>query len=71
MTNKSARSKEPNAIQRWYRETAGELRRVSWPTREEAIHLTWIVIIVMFASAAFLGTLDGLFERFFLTFLGG
>lgn len=71
MTNKSARSKEPNAIQRWYRETAGELRRVSWPTREEALHLTWIVIIVMFASGALLGTLDGLFERFFLTFLGG
>jgi preprotein translocase subunit SecE len=43
----------------------GELRKVSWPTRREAISLTWIVVIVMAVMAGFLGTLDFLFFRFF------
>ncbi len=49
-----------NAIVRFYRETVGELRRVSWPTREEAIHLTIIVLIVLVFMAAVLGTVDWL-----------
>lgn len=47
-----------NAIVRFYRETVGELRKVSWPTREEAIHLTIIVLIVLAFMAIVLGTVD-------------
>jgi preprotein translocase subunit SecE len=50
--------KKENAIVRFYRETIGELRKVSWPTREEAINLTTIVIIVLVVMAVFLGTVD-------------
>ncbi len=71
MSMKPMRVREPNAVQRWWRETQGELRRVSWPTRTEAINLTRIVIIVMIISAAFLGGLDILFENAFLRLLGG
>lgn len=63
-------TKEPNRLQRWFRETSSELRRVSWPTRAEAISLTRIVIIVMIISAIILGGLDGLFETFFINWLG-
>jgi len=62
--------REPNTIQRLWRETSGELRKVSWPTRKEAVSLTWIVLIVMAIMAAILGGLDWAFFRFFAWLLG-
>jgi preprotein translocase subunit SecE len=62
--------REPNRIQRWFRETVSELRRVSWPTPAEAVSLTRIVIIVMIISAIILGGLDALFERLLVGLLG-
>ncbi len=53
---------QPNAIQRFWRETVGELRKVSWPTTQEAYNLTKIVLIVLVAMAAFLGLLDSGFS---------
>jgi preprotein translocase subunit SecE len=50
--------KRENSIQRFFRETIGELRRVSWPTWPEARRLTIIVIIVLVAMALFLGLVD-------------
>ena len=50
--------KKDNAIVRFYRETVGELRKVSWPTRAEAMNLTAIVLVVLVGMAIFLGTLD-------------
>ncbi len=52
------RSKKPNAIQSFFRETMGELRKVSWPTWPEARQLTWIVLVVMIAMGAILGVTD-------------
>ncbi len=52
------KTNQPNAIARFYRETVGELRKVSWPTREEALNLTGIVLIVLIAMAALLGLVD-------------
>ncbi len=62
---KQAASKQPRGLRRFYRDTMGELRKVSWPTRREAISLTYIVVIVMAVMAIFLGGLDFLFFRFF------
>ena len=58
-------TKQPTGLRRWYRDTMGELRKVSWPTRREAISLTYVVVIVMVAMALFLGGLDLAFFRFF------
>jgi preprotein translocase subunit SecE len=55
--------KQPNAIARWYRETVGELRKVSWPSTQDTWRLTRIVLIVMFAMSAVLGILDFLFSK--------
>ena len=55
--------KKQNAIQRYVRETAGELRKVSWPSREEAMNLTVIVIITMIAMGAFLSLVSGVSSR--------
>lgn len=45
---------------RFYRETVGELRKVSWPTRQEAWHLTRIVLVVLVLMAIYLGSLDAI-----------
>jgi preprotein translocase subunit SecE len=52
------RAKKQNAIRRYFNETAGELRKVSWPTWPEARQLTILVIVVMVAIGAFLGLVD-------------
>jgi len=54
-----AKGKKSNPIQSYFRETAGELRKVSWPTRREALQLTGLVIIVMLVVGAILGLTDG------------
>ncbi len=70
MPQKRSRRKQQNAIQRYLRETVGELRKVSWPTREEAINLTRIVLLVIAFMAIVLGSLDVLFTRLFAILLG-
>ena len=52
------KAKKQNGIQRYFSETVGELRKVSWPTRQEAVQLTIIVLIVMVFMGAFLGLVD-------------
>jgi preprotein translocase subunit SecE len=55
--------KSVNFFVRWWRETVGELRKVSWPTPQEAWQLTKVVVIVMAVMSALLGLLDFLFSR--------
>jgi len=69
-SKKSTPTKLPGGIRRFYRETVGELRKVTWPTRQEAINLTIIVIVVTFGMSAFLGIVDFLFSRLFALILG-
>ena len=57
--------KEPNAIVRYYRETVGELKKVVWPTRQEAFQLTAIVLGVIVTMALLLGGFDYLFTELF------
>jgi preprotein translocase SecE subunit len=53
------KSKKPNVIQTFFRETYGELSKVNWPTWPEAWQLTKIVLAVMFAMGVLLGLTDG------------
>ena len=62
--------KKPNKIQKWWRETIGELRKVTWPTKEEALKMTKIVIVVVLATALFLGVIDFIFSRLVGLLLG-
>ena len=69
-SDKRVARKQPNALQRFIRETTGELRKVNWPTRTEAKNLTWIVIAVMFIMGAILGSLDYAFTKLFALIFG-
>lgn len=55
-------------LQRFWRETVGELRKVTWPTPPEAWKMTRIVLAVMIAMSLVLGVLDFAFSRF-ITFI--
>ena len=63
VAGKDEKSKRENRIQRFFRETIGELRRVSWPTWPEARRLTIIVVVVLIIMALFLWTVDISVER--------
>ncbi|MHB1134484.1 MAG: preprotein translocase subunit SecE [Chloroflexota bacterium] len=50
---------------RFVRDTRSELKKVVWPTREETINLTIIVIAVSVAMGVLLGGVDYLFKSLF------
>jgi len=58
LAGRDDRPRRENAVQRFFRETIGELRKVSWPTRQEAVNMTIIVIIVMTVVSLFLWFID-------------
>lgn len=57
------KSGDVNPVVRYIRETRGELRKVTWPTRQESQRLTAIVLGVTAAMAVFLGLLDFIFSN--------
>lgn len=59
-----------NAIVEYLRETWFELKKVSWPTRPEAINLTVIVILATTALAIILSVMDFVFAQAFGLILG-
>lgn len=70
MAAKKKTGKKQNGIQRFVRETMGELRKVSWPSREEAWHLTLVVIATMIVVGAFLSLVSGVSSRLMNLVLG-
>jgi preprotein translocase subunit SecE len=69
VTDKKIVHQQPSTLKRLYTETVGELRKVNWPTRQEAINLTGIVLLVIIAMSALLGLLDIVFAEFFALLL--
>lgn len=49
-------------ITQFLREARVELKRVNWPTRQETIRMTLVVVGVSAAVALFLGGLDYVFS---------
>jgi len=50
-----------NVVTRYLRETWAELKKVRWPSREEARNLTLVVLAVTFSMAAILGLMDAFY----------
>jgi preprotein translocase subunit SecE len=55
---------------RYFRETRAELRKVTWPTREQATRLTLIVLGVVVFMATVLGVIDYIFAALFRLIVG-
>ena len=60
-----------NRVVEYLRETWFELKKVSWPTRSEAVNLTIIVASVTTFLALVLGILDYIFQTAFALLLRG
>jgi len=58
-----------NRVVQYVRETRAEMRKVVWPTREEATNLTMIVVGTIVVMSAFFGVIDYLFTALFRVLL--
>ncbi|MFA5742550.1 MAG: preprotein translocase subunit SecE [Candidatus Paceibacterota bacterium] len=56
-------SNSTNKLTLFFREVKTEVKKVSWPTRQEVFNYTLIVIIASVSVAIFLGGLDVLFQK--------
>ena len=65
----TAKKVQENAIAQYFRETYFELKKVSWPTRREAVNLTIIVILATTFLSILLGLLDWMYSLIFGLFL--
>lgn len=65
-----ARSGRRSFNLRFISESYQELKRVTWPTREETMRLTLMVLAVSAAIGAFLSVVDILFARLINVILG-
>jgi preprotein translocase subunit SecE len=45
-------------LQKYLKETAGELRKMTWPTKDELIGSTVVVIVTSLIIAVFIGIVD-------------
>jgi preprotein translocase subunit SecE len=45
-------------IQKYLKETMAELRKMTWPTKDELIGSTTVTVIVSFIVAVFIGIVD-------------
>jgi preprotein translocase subunit SecE len=54
----------------FYKEVREELRKVSWPTREQTVATTVVVVILVVIITAYLGFADAIFSRLAQVVLG-
>ena len=47
----------------YVKDTKGELKHVSWPTRKQALVFTAIVVAISLVVSAYLGALDFVFTK--------
>lgn len=74
VNNTPEKEEQESTIRRYVRETRGEMRKVTWPTRPEAQRLTAVVIAFTAVFAIFLGVLDFIWSQglqSLITFLVG
>jgi preprotein translocase subunit SecE len=63
MAKADTKAQSGNFLIRYLKETRAELRKVHWPTQQEARTLTLVVMSVTVAMAFLLGLLDFVFDR--------
>ena len=50
-------------ITQYFKDTRAEMAHVTWPTREQAISYTVLVVLISVGTAAFLGLCDFVFSK--------
>jgi preprotein translocase subunit SecE len=52
-----------NRITKYLKEVRAEIRKVTWPSRQEVLRLSTIVVIVMIVMSLFMAIVDFAFSR--------
>jgi preprotein translocase subunit SecE len=52
-----------NRITKYLKEVRAEIRKVTWPSRQEVLRLSTIVVVVMIVMSAFMAIIDFAFSR--------
>lgn len=60
---KETKASQRFSIIRYLKETRAELKKVTWPSREEALRLTLVVITTILVMAVVLGLLDYIYSK--------
>ncbi len=66
---RSPPAKKKGSRFRFVTEIIAELKKVVWPTRQETLRLTTIVLVIILAIGIILGSIDYGFLRLFNVFL--
>ena len=61
MTKSNTAPKQENRLIRYFKDTRAEIAKVTWPTREEGIRLSAIVLAITIVSTIVLFGVDSLF----------
>lgn len=61
--------KKDNAVIRYLKDSFAELSHVTWPTRNQAINLSILVVVFVFVSALLIAGLDYAFNQGYLYLL--
>ena len=67
---KAETDQKSNRIVEYFREARAEMRKVTWPTREEAINLTGIVLAVTIVMSIVMWLLDAFFAAIVRVIIG-
>lgn len=64
-TNATKKVSFPERVKRFFKDTKAELKKVTWPTKEQLIHNTGIIIVFIILIAVVLSVLDLAFGKLF------
>ena len=67
----TAKVTSAGGIKKFLREVKGELKKVTWPTRQQLIAYTGVVLVAVIIASALIGLFDGIFSYLFRLFLKG
>ncbi len=52
-----------NKITNFLQQTKAELKKVTWPTKDQTVKLTIVVILISLVVSLYLGSLDYIFNK--------
>ncbi|MCI8520667.1 MAG: preprotein translocase subunit SecE [Clostridia bacterium] len=64
-TNATKKVSFPERVKRFFKDTKAELKKVTWPTKEQLIHNTGVIIVFIILIAVVLSVLDLAFGKLF------
>ena len=62
MADTVSRQKKANKLVKFFKETKAEMKKVTWPTREQLVHNTLIILIFIIITCIILSLCDGVFS---------